>query len=77
MLIAPVPGLLIAGQTKSDGPPVDFKPRTTTVVCEECETPREVSDSTMMRWRMGAASEPERTCRVCGLVPSRCPVGGM
>lgn len=72
----PMPNPL-APKTKSDGPPTTFKPRTVTIVCEECDTPREVSDAVIMRWQMNAAPEPERTCRVCGLTPARCPVGGM
>lgn len=54
-------------------PPAPPTTRTVTVVCEECETPEEISLDLAVKINFGA----ERCCRVCGEPFSRCPVGGV
>jgi hypothetical protein len=66
-----------APATQSGGAHIGVKTKTVTLVCEECETPREFSQSELINWTMQMLPEPERCCRVCGLSFKQCPVGGM
>ena len=62
-------------QTQAGAPPVKTGTRTLTVVCEECDTPKDFTREKALNWAV--LPEPEKTCRVCGLSYPRCPVGGM